>query len=604
MKILTTYMKNLLLLTVFVLFQVALFSQSSLYSIKVNWSPNERFLANVDPSTGTLNVLSSSSLFDNYEPNGGSTIDPYNNIMYLRISIPDNRLLGIDLATGNIVSNPILSNPDDIHQLNFNCADSSLYSIKVNWSPNERFLAKVDPATGTVNVLSTSSLFDNYEPNGGSTIDPYNNLMYLRISIPDNRLLGIDLSSGNVVSNPILSNPDDLHQLNYNWKCKTSTDFYYQNTCLDSSTSFFTSQCSNQIEWNFGDTSSGINNTSNLLNPKHLYTDTGYFNVTLKTSNCYGTDSLVKVIHISSDNHQTALGNDTTLCNGTTLLLDASTPNATYIWQDNSTDSILNITQTGTYWVQVSRCHTSDTVNVTFTPLPLPVIGNDTTLCEGELLLLDATTTNASYLWQDNSTNPIFNVTQQGTYWTEVTNTCGSKSDTIIVNYNPLPNVSLSSFNSDTLCENASPTTLPLGIPTGGNYSGNGVGSGNFNPSTAGIGTHDIIYTYTDGNSCINSDTTIITVDICIGIDNINSDSGIIIYPNPSTGQFTIEKPNDLNKEVQVKLLDATSKLILEKIIPIGDQKVEMDIRNYSKGIYYLQLIVDDEIFIKQLLKN
>ena len=135
-------------------------------------------------------------------------------------------------------------------------------------------------------------------------------------------------------------------------------------------------------------------------------------------------------------------------------------------------------------------------------------------------------------------------------------------------------------------------------------YTGNGVSGSNFDPSSAGVGTYDIIYTYTDGNSCINSDTTIVTVELCTGIENITTDFGIIIYPNPSTGQFIIEKPSDLNKEIQIKLLDATSKLILEKVIPIGKQKIEMDIRNYSKGIYYLQLIVDDEIFVKQILKN
>ena len=67
---------------------------------------------------------------------------------------------------------------------------------------------------------------------------------------------------------------------------------------------------------------------------------------------------------------------------------------------------------------------------------------------------------------------------------------------------------------------------------------------------------------------------------------------------------FTIEKPSGLNQEVQVKLLDATSKLILDKVIPVGRQKVDVDITNYSKGVYYLQLIIDEEVFVKQILKN
>jgi gliding motility-associated-like protein len=127
------------------------------------------------------------------------------------------------------------------------------------------------------------------------------------------------------------------------------------------------------------------------------------------------------------------LGADTTLCQGETLTLDANTSNATYLWQDNSTNPTLNVTQQGTYWVEVTNScgTTSDTINVNYNPTPTINVGNDTTLCQGDTLTLDANTSNATYLWQDNSTNPAFNVIQQETYWVEVTvNNC-STTDTI-----------------------------------------------------------------------------------------------------------------------------------------------------------------------------
>ena len=129
------------------------------------------------------------------------------------------------------------------------------------------------------------------------------------------------------------------------------------------------------------------------------------------------------------------LGNDTTLCQGETLILDATTSNATYLWQDNSTNPTFNVTQQGTCWVEVTvnNCSAIDSIYVNYIPTPTVNLGNDTTLCQGETLILDATTSNATYLWQDNSTNPTFIVTQQGTYWGQVTNSCGIKSDTIIV---------------------------------------------------------------------------------------------------------------------------------------------------------------------------
>jgi len=60
-------------------------------------------------------------------------------------------------------------------------------------------------------------------------------------------------------------------------------------------------------------------------------------------------------------------------------------------------------------------------------------LGNDTILCNEDIMTLDATTSNASYLWQDNSTNPIYTVTQQGIYWVNIiTNNCTS-TDTISI---------------------------------------------------------------------------------------------------------------------------------------------------------------------------
>ena len=129
------------------------------------------------------------------------------------------------------------------------------------------------------------------------------------------------------------------------------------------------------------------------------------------------------------------LGADTTLCQGETLTLDATTANASYLWQDNSTNPTFNVAQQGNYWVEVTtnNCTATDTIQVNYNQLPTIDLGADTTLCQGETLTLDATTANTSYLWQDNSTNPAFNVAQQGTYWVEVTTNNCTATDTILI---------------------------------------------------------------------------------------------------------------------------------------------------------------------------
>jgi uncharacterized protein (TIGR02145 family) len=74
----------------------------------------------------------------------------------------------------------------------------------------------------------------------------------------------------------------------------------------------------------------------------------------------------------------------------------------------------------------------------------------------------------------------------------------------------PLPVVTLNPIAA--VCANIPPFILIGGNPPAGIYSGPGVAGGIFNPATAGPGNHNIVYSYTDGNTCTNSDTVVLTV--------------------------------------------------------------------------------------------
>ncbi|MCD4746091.1 MAG: peptidylprolyl isomerase [Bacteroidales bacterium] len=62
------------------------------------------------------------------------------------------------------------------------------------------------------------------------------------------------------------------------------------------------------------------------------------------------------------------LGNDTTIINGTSIILDAGNPGATYIWSTGVNTQTLEVTTSGTYWVTVSKesVTKSDTINIIF----------------------------------------------------------------------------------------------------------------------------------------------------------------------------------------------------------------------------------------------
>ena len=80
-----------------------------------------------------------------------------------------------------------------------------------------------------------------------------------------------------------------------------------------------------------------------------------------------------------------------------------------------------------------SSCgNSTDTIEIAFeTDLPDVNLGNDSSICKGNAIILNLTNIHSTYLWQDNSTNSSFTIDQAGTYWVFVTNSCGTTSDSI-----------------------------------------------------------------------------------------------------------------------------------------------------------------------------
>jgi gliding motility-associated-like protein len=185
-------------------------------------------------------------------------------------------------------------------------------------------------------------------------------------------------------------------------------------------------------------------------NPTFNVTSAGTYTVDV-TNSCGTVSDAINVSYNSSA--VVNLGNDTTLCPGATLTLDAGNPGSTFLWQDNSTSQTFTVSAAGTYFVEVSdSCGSvSDTIIVSYGVVPTVNLGNDTTLCPGATLLLDATYAGATYLWQDNTTNPTYTVSSAGLYSVDVTNACGTVSDAINVTYDVLPTVNLG--NDTTLCQ-------------------------------------------------------------------------------------------------------------------------------------------------------
>lgn len=208
-------------------------------------------------------------------------------------------------------------------------------------------------------------------------------------------------------------------------------------------------------------------------------------------------------INLSFGSINVDLGNDTMLCTSAAIVLDAQNVGATYVWQDGSTNQTYTTTTAGTYWVEVTKngCTSSDTIVLSIGTVSVN-LGNDTLLCNGATLLLDAQLAGLNYTWQDGSTNQTFTVTAAGTYSVNVVNGMCSGTDAINVTYGG-PSLNL---GPDV---NGCNLALTFNAQNAGSSYVWQDGSTNqtFNTSTDGTYWVEV----TDANGCTTSDTVIVS---------------------------------------------------------------------------------------------
>lgn len=174
------------------------------------------------------------------------------------------------------------------------------------------------------------------------------------------------------------------------------------------------------------------------------------------TNNCTIRDS-IKII--PPEDFTANLGNDTTLCTGSGLLLDATFDalGITYLWQDGSTDPTFPVDAPGNYKVEMelTGCFVQDSIQVAYFDPPVLDVAADQTLCFNTTLDLDATIADAvAYAWQDGSTSPVIQAALPGIYWVDVDFAHCIRRDTVAIDYYPEIVVNLGP--DTTLCETES----------------------------------------------------------------------------------------------------------------------------------------------------
>lgn len=195
-------MKNLFLFLLLCSCAFPVFTQqdSLIYGLARNSSPPALYMSTIDPQTGTVSNLSSTSAGIGLSLSG-TAIDADAGIFYYTII---DTFIGVDMVTGAVVSKPTLTmtNGAFFDGFIFNCADSLIYGLARNGSPASLYLSSINPVTGVVTHISPQSIGTSITLLS-YTLDPVNRVYYF---ISDGKLIGLDLDTGVIVSNPTITN--------------------------------------------------------------------------------------------------------------------------------------------------------------------------------------------------------------------------------------------------------------------------------------------------------------------------------------------------------------------------------------------------------------
>jgi gliding motility-associated-like protein len=156
----------------------------------------------------------------------------------------------------------------------------------------------------------------------------------------------------------------------------------------------------------------------------------GTYWVTVDNGYCTAQDS----INIQSFTAP-SLGSDTTLCAGFPLTLNAGNPGSSYLWNTGDTTQTITVSTTGTYYVTSSAgiCSQTDTIDVTFIPMPLVDLGNDTILCPSQSFTLDAGNPGFNYSWNTGAQTQTIIASGTSTFSVVVSSSGCSSSDSVHV---------------------------------------------------------------------------------------------------------------------------------------------------------------------------
>lgn len=294
------------------------------------------------------------------------------------------------------------------------------------------------------------------------------------------------------------------------------------------------------------------------------------------------------------------LASDTTLCFGTSGVLDAGPGAASYLWSTGATTQTITVSTSGTYSVTVSDGSGCIGVGETEVEIAdvITINGNKINInCAGEStgafnLVVNGGVPPYTIIWSTGATTPSLSGLPAGDYGVAVVDAigCTASSTEPINEPNPLELTLEATEASFGGTDGEIFADVKGGIDPYTYLWSNGQTS---NPAT-GLSPGSYSVTVTDSAGC--TITTSITVGEASGLNSIAGVTTLDIFPNPSTGAFQLNLLLEQAQDVRLDIFNPEGQLIQS----LGGEKTSgrlfnIDLQDAAAGVYLLRVYVGDQ---------
>ncbi|MCW3125617.1 MAG: hypothetical protein JWO03_1275 [Bacteroidetes bacterium] len=271
------------------------------------------------------------------------------------------------------------------------------------------------------------------------------------------------------------------------------------------------------------------------------------------------------------------------LCSGSSQTLTASSGTGyTYKWSTGATTQSVSVNAAGSYVVTVYNAALDSAVSsptvITLVNLPtvsVSPVGPDS-ICQGDTATLTATPAGLSYAWSNTAaTTQTVYVTASGSYTVTVTdvNQCTAVSNAVSLVVKPAttPTITRVGF------------VLTSSAGTSYQWFANGVQLNSETNATLTVtanGNYTVYVVGANGCGALSAATSVVNV----GINDINGNMIVGVYPNPTEGLLTLQTTGRTGDRYEI--YDAVGRTVHQQVISADHMLIDMSAQ--PAGLYTL----------------